>query len=110
VWEQLNHFYEVKAWMPRNYVVVNKGTFDALSDKNKAAVKDCAGKAEAAGLDKSKAANDAALATLSKNGMMVMKPSDGLAGEMRKIGETMTGEWIANAGDKGKAVIDTYKK
>jgi TRAP-type C4-dicarboxylate transport system substrate-binding protein len=110
VWEQLDHFYEVKAWMPRNYVIVNKGTFDALSDKNKAAMKDCAAKAETAGLQKSKDANDAAIATLAKNGMRVLKPSDALAGELRKIGETMTNDWMTSAGDNGKAVVDAYKK
>jgi hypothetical protein len=25
------------------------------------------------------------------------------------IGETMTGEWLAKAGDAGKAAIDAYK-
>jgi TRAP-type C4-dicarboxylate transport system substrate-binding protein len=110
VWEQLDHFYEVKAWMPRNYVIVNKGTFDALPEKNRTALKDCAAKAETAGLQKSKDANDAALATLAKNGMRVLKPSDKLAEELRKIGETMTAAWMTSAGDAGKAVIDAYKK
>ena len=30
VWEQLSHFYDVNAWLPRNYVMVNKGAWDAL--------------------------------------------------------------------------------
>ncbi len=110
VWEQLDHFYEVKAWMPRNYVIVNKGTFDALPDKNKAALKDCSAKAETAGLQKSQDANEAALATLSKNGMRVLKPSDKLAGELRKIGDKMAADWMTSAGDAGKAVLDAYKK
>jgi TRAP-type C4-dicarboxylate transport system substrate-binding protein len=110
VWEQLDHFYEVKAWMPRNTVIVNKAAWDKLSDKNRAVFTDCATKAEAAGLEKSKAANDAALAALNKNGMRVLQPSEKLAAEMSKIGETMTNEWIAKAGDAGKAVVDAFKK
>jgi TRAP-type C4-dicarboxylate transport system substrate-binding protein len=110
VWEQLDHFYQVKAWMPRNYVIVNKSTFDGLPDKNKAALKDCAAKAETAGLQKSKEANDAALAVLAKNGMRVLKPGDKLAAELQKIGETMAADWMTSAGDAGKAVIDAYKK
>jgi TRAP-type C4-dicarboxylate transport system substrate-binding protein len=109
-WEQLDHFYEVKAWMPRNVVFVNKGSWDGLSDKNKAAFKDCAAKAEKAGLEKSMAANDAALGVLKKNGMQVLQPSEQLAKELNKIGETMTGEWIAKSGDAGKAVISAFKK
>ncbi len=110
VWEQLNHFYQVNAWMPRNYVIVNKGVFDALPDKNKAAVKDCAAKAEDSGLELSKSANDGALAALKKNGMLVIVPNDAMAKELRGIGTTMTNEWIAKAGDAGKVVIDAYRK
>jgi TRAP-type C4-dicarboxylate transport system substrate-binding protein len=110
VWEQLDHFYEVKAWMPRNSVIVNKGIFDALPDKDKSALKGCAAKAEVAGLQKSKDANDAAVDMLKKNGMRVLAPSAAFADEMQKIGTTMTDEWVAKAGDPGKAVIAGFKK
>jgi TRAP-type C4-dicarboxylate transport system substrate-binding protein len=110
VWEQLDHFYEVKAWMPRNSVIVNKGIFDALTDKEKSAIKDCAAKAEVAGLQKSKDANDAAVDMLKKNGIRVLAPSAAFADEMQKIGTTMTDEWVAKAGDPGKAVIAGFKK
>jgi TRAP-type C4-dicarboxylate transport system substrate-binding protein len=110
VWENLNHFYEVKAWMPRNSVIVNKGIFEALSDKEKTGIKDCAAKAEVAGLQKSKDADAAAVATLKKNGMLVVTPSAGFASELQKIGATMTAEWVAKAGDSGKLVVDHFKK
>jgi TRAP-type C4-dicarboxylate transport system substrate-binding protein len=110
VWESLNHFYEVKAWMPRNTVIVNKGIYDALSDKEKVAIKDCSAKAEVNGLQKSKDADAAALETLKKNGMMVATPSADFSKELQTIGTTMTAEWIAKAGDAGKTVIDQFKK
>lgn len=110
VWEQLDHFYQVNAWMPRNYVIANKGAVDGLSDKAKAALKDCSAKAEANGLELSQAANDSALANLAKNGMIVSKPSDELAKQLREIGETMTNEWVEKAGDMGKAVIGAFRK
>ncbi len=110
VWENLNHFYEVKAWMPRNAVIVNKGSFTGLPEKSQAAVKDCAAKAELAGLQKSKDANDAALATLKKNGVQVMAPAAPFAAELQKIGATMTDEWVAKAGGAGASVITAFKK
>ena len=110
VWEQLDHFYQVKAWMPRNAVIVNKGIFNSLPDDNKKAVLDCAAKAEAAGLEKSKAADAAALETLAKNGMRVIDPPTQLVTDMNKIGETMTGDWIKKAGDAGKKIIDDFRK
>ena len=109
-WEQLTHFYKVEAWMPRNHVIVNKAAWDALDAKTKDVFKACAATAETAGLQKSKDANDAALKALAANGMLVKNPSDAFAKELRAIGATMTDEWIAKAGDAGKAVIGGFKK
>jgi TRAP-type C4-dicarboxylate transport system substrate-binding protein len=109
-WEQLSHFYTVEAWMPRNYVIVNKAAWSALPEKTQAVFRDCAAKAETAGLQKSKDANAAALMTLAEKGMKVLQPSEKLAAEVRKIGETMTAEWVAKAGEAGKVVIDAYRK
>ena len=110
VWEQLDHFYQVNAWMPRNYVIVNQGVYDALSDADKAAVQSCSAKAEAAGLEKSKSANEGALATLKKNGMRIIVPNETMAKELRAVGETMSKEWVDGAGDMGKAVMDKFHK
>jgi TRAP-type C4-dicarboxylate transport system substrate-binding protein len=91
-------------------VIANKATWSALPDSQKAAIKDCAAKAEAAGIEKSKAANAAALEALAKNNMKVLPPSEALAADLRKVGATMTEEWVAKAGEAGKAIIEAYKK
>lgn len=109
-WEQLDHFYKVNAWQPRNSVIVNKDAWLALDDKTRAAFTDCAAKAEANGIAMSKDANDKALKDLAQHGMKVVDPSDKLAAELRKFGTTMSDEWKAKAGDAGKAVLDTYAK
>jgi TRAP-type C4-dicarboxylate transport system substrate-binding protein len=110
VWEQLNHFYEVKAWMPRNSVIVNKGIWDALSADKQKAITDCAVIAEAAGLEKSKLSNEKALKTLKGNGMKVMPPSEKLSAELIKIGDTMASEWATKAGTVGSDIIKNFKK
>ena len=38
VWEQLTHFYDVQAWLPRNLVFVNKDAWDALDDATRQAI------------------------------------------------------------------------
>jgi TRAP-type C4-dicarboxylate transport system substrate-binding protein len=110
VWEQLNHFYEVRAWMPRNTVILNKVVWDGLSADKQKVVTDCASQAEAAGIEKSKAANEKALTTLKGNGMQVLPPSSKLAEELKTIGATMSDEWAKNAGDEGKNIINKFKK
>ncbi len=109
-WEQLNHFYEVKAWMPRNTVIVNKGVWDGLSAEKQKTITDCAAVAETAGLDKSKLSNDKALGVLAGNGMKVLPPNEKFGAELAKIGDTMAGEWATKAGDAGTEIIKNFKK
>jgi TRAP-type C4-dicarboxylate transport system substrate-binding protein len=109
-WEQLTHFYQVNAWMPRNTVIVNKGIWDGLSADKQKAISDCAATAEATGLEKSKAANDKAVTTLKNNNMKVLAPSAVLAEELNKIGATMAQEWAAKAGDAGAAILQAFRK
>lgn len=110
VWEQLNHFYQVKAWMPRNSVIVNKAVWAALPKEKQDAVLDCSSKAEAAGLEKSKAADEEAITALKSNSVQVLPPSAELASELVKIGETITKEWTVNAGEAGTNIMANYKK
>jgi TRAP-type C4-dicarboxylate transport system substrate-binding protein len=109
VWEQLSHFYQVNAWMPRNTVIINKGIWDGLPDGTKKAISDCAATAEAAGLEKSKAANEKAVATLKNNNMKVLAPSPELAEELNKIGATMAEEWAAKAGEAGAIILKAFR-
>jgi TRAP-type C4-dicarboxylate transport system substrate-binding protein len=110
VWEQLKNFYQVKAWMPRNFVIVNKSVWEALSKEKQNVLLDCATKAEAAGLEKSKAADEQALSALKSNGMKVLPPSEKFAAELAKVGETVAGEWATSAGDAGKNIMARFKK
>jgi TRAP-type C4-dicarboxylate transport system substrate-binding protein len=109
-WEQLTHFYQVNAWMPRNAVIVNKAIWDALSADTQKAITDCAATAESAGIEKSKAANDKALGVLKSNGMKVLAPSAKLQDELNKIGATMASEWAEKAGDVGAAILKDFQK
>ena len=108
VWESLTHFYDVQAWLPRNTVFVNNDAYNGLDDAGKAALMDCGAKAAAAGEARAKELTDQYLKTLAENGMTVSAPSDALKDGLKAFGATMTDEWIAAAGDAGKAVIDAY--
>lgn len=110
VWEQLDHFYQVQAWMPRNAVILNKDVWNGLSADKQAVVTDCASKAQLAGIEKSKQSDEKALATLKSNGIKVLAPSPKLAEELAKIGSTMTDEWVAKAGAVGTDIIAKFKK
>lgn len=109
LWENVSHFYEVDAWLPRNSIMVNKDTWAGLDDATKKVFTDCAATAEAEGLQKAKDYTTFTLDGLKSNGMQVQKPSDKLKSDLAVVGETMTEEWLKAAGDKGKAIVDAYK-
>jgi TRAP-type C4-dicarboxylate transport system substrate-binding protein len=109
VWEHLTHFYEVNAWLPRNYVFANKDAWNKLDEGTRNIVKGVAMLAEQAGTTKSQQLTDWYMAQLAANGMKVQPAGDKLRGELEEIGATMTGEWLAKAGADGKAIVDAFK-
>lgn len=109
VWEHLTHFYEVDAWLPRNIVFANKDAWDGLDDAARATVTGCAAEAKARGLQMSKDYTQFTLDGLKAGGMTVGPAGDALVAELKAIGETMTAEWLEQAGDDGKAIVDAYK-
>ena len=109
VWEHLSHFYEVNAWLPRNYVMVNKKVWNKLSEKNRNIIMGVAKMAEAAGTARSEQLSGWYLTQLAANGMTVTKAQGQLRTDLESIGKTMSDEWISNAGSVGKKIIDGFK-
>jgi TRAP-type C4-dicarboxylate transport system substrate-binding protein len=110
VWEHLTHFYDVQAWLPRNYVMVNKASWNGLAAPARQAVSTCAAEAEARGSARAEELTKGYLETLAKNGMTVTGPSDGLKADLTKIGATMTDAWLERAGADGRAIVEAYRK
>ncbi|MEX3012105.1 TRAP transporter substrate-binding protein, partial [Hoeflea sp. TYP-13] len=109
VWESLTHFYEVDAWLPRNYIMINKDVWDSLDASQMNIIKGCAELAEYAGTWRAVEYTQFTLNGLRNGGMTVGPAGDQLKGELQEIGATMAAEWLANSGDDGKAIIDAYK-
>ncbi len=109
-WEVVKNYYDTQAWIPKNIVFVNQRAFDALPKDEQQAVLKAAAQAEARGWKVSEEKNQWYLGELAKNGMHVAPPSPQLRADFRKVGETMTEEWMKAAGADGKAIIDAYKK
>lgn len=109
VWESLSHFYEVNAWLPYNYVMVNKDVWNETSDESKGVITGCAQLAEYAGLWRAKEYTGFTVAGLAAGGMTVAPAGDALVEELKAIGETMTAEWLEAAGESGKAIMEAYE-
>jgi TRAP-type transport system periplasmic protein len=109
-WEVVKHYYDTQAWLPKNIVFVNKQAFDALDKATQQALLKSAQEAEARGWKSSEDKNKWYLEQLAKNGMTVSPPSAQLKADFRKIGDTMTAEWLKTAGSDGKAIVDAYRQ
>ena len=110
VWEHLTHYYKVNAWLPRNYVIVNKGMWNGLDSTTKQAVQKAA---DETGADC--AAESARLASwyfeqLEANGMKVEDAGPGFLKELKAIGAKMQADWLVSAGSDGQAILDAYNK
>ena len=76
VWESLNYFYEVDAWLPRNYVMVNSDVWSGVSEANQNVIRGCAELAEYAGNWRAKEYTGFTLQGLRDGGMTVGPASE----------------------------------
>jgi TRAP-type C4-dicarboxylate transport system substrate-binding protein len=110
VWESLTHFYDVQAWIPKNFTFVNKAAFDALDKPTQEAILKAAAAAEARGWKAWEDKTNWYLNELKTKGMKVQPPSTALKDGFKKIGEQLTTDWLTKAGAEGKDLVDAYKK
>lgn len=110
VWESLDHFYDVQAWIPKDATFVNKAAFNALDKPTQEAILKAAATAEERGWKMWQDKAGWYIDQLKAKGMKVQPPSPELASGFKKAGETLTADWLKKAGADGQAIIDAYKK
>ncbi len=110
VWEHLTHYYKVNAWLPRNYVMVNKGAWEGLDDATRAAITKAADETGAACTAKSAELANWYFEQLEKNGMKVEPAGPEFLKELQAIGAAMQATWLKDTGAEGQAILDAFKK
>ncbi len=108
VWEHLTHYYKVNAWLPRNYVMVNKGAWDSLDDATRAGLQKAADETGASCAAKSAELSEFYFDELAKNGMAVEFAGDEFLAELREIGAKMQADWLSTTGSDGQAIVDAF--
>jgi TRAP-type C4-dicarboxylate transport system substrate-binding protein len=110
VWESLDRFYDVQAWIPKDATFVNKAAFNALDKATQDAILKAAATAEERGWKMWQDKAGWYLEQLKAKGMKVQPPSAELSAGFKKAGETLTSDWLKKAGADGQAIVDAYKK
>jgi TRAP-type C4-dicarboxylate transport system substrate-binding protein len=109
-YEHIKNWYDTQAWLPKNAVIVNRAAFNALDKATQDAVLKAGAEAETRGWAASRKANTDSLDKLKANGMQILPPPAQLKADMKKVGDTMTKEWLDKAGPEGKQLVDAYRK
>ena len=108
-YEHIKNWYDTQAWLPKNAVIINIKAFEALDKPTQAALLKSAADAETRGWKLSEEKNGWYIDQLKAKGMIIIKPSDQLTGDLRKVGNFMLAEWQRKSGDDGKKVIEAYR-
>ena len=108
-YEHIKNWYDTQAWLPKNAVIVNKKSFDALDKATQSAVLKAAADAETRGWKLSEEKNGWYLDQLKAKGMTIAKPSEQLTADLRKVGNHLLAEWLRKSGNDGRKVIDAYR-
>ncbi len=109
-YESLKYWYDTQAWLPKNAVIVNKKSFDALDPATQAALSKAAAEAEARGWKLSEEKNDFYKKALTEKGMKILVPPAKLSSDMRQVGNIMLADWLKKAGPDGEAIIASFRK
>ena len=109
LWEFVDYWYDVQAWLPKNMVIANAEALETLDEATRAILLEEAAAAEARGWARAEELAGWYAEQLAANGMTVAPPSETLAADFASLGEVMVEEWLARAGERGQAVVDTFR-
>ena len=108
-YEHFKNFYDTQAWIPKNAVLVNLKSFNALDASTQAALLKVAADAETRGWKMAQEKNIDYKRLLTERGMKIHKPSPKLDTDMRQVGAIMQADWLKAAGADGGAIVNAYQ-
>lgn len=109
-WTFATYFYDIRAFIPKNALVVNEQAFEHLPAALRQQILDAAKNAELRGWELSWALTGYQVRILQRHGMNV---SDNVPPEidaaLQKAGKILLEEWLHNTGAEGAAMITDYR-
>ena len=108
LWEHVDFYYDVKAWLPRNMVIVNGKAWKRLDEATQATIETAAANAEAKCWAKAEELDSWYVEQFEANGMTVGTLNADMQAEFQRVGAELRDAWLERAGDKGQAVLDAF--
>jgi len=110
MWDYVEYFYEGNAWFPKSAVVVNLEIWNGLDGITKELLVKAATEAEKSVWEAMVSTNASYKRTMTHNGIKVIVPSSKLREDFKKIGQGLSDEWAAAAGERGKRIIADFDR
>lgn len=108
LWEHVNYYYDVRAWLPRNMVFVNQTAWAALDDETRRVIRTAAKNAEEKGWRKAEELADWYVEQFKRQGMSVNEASAQLKADFTEASRQLQQEWMAEAGQEGIDLLERY--
>ncbi|PZX19841.1 TRAP-type C4-dicarboxylate transport system substrate-binding protein [Palleronia aestuarii] len=105
-WDYVDYYYDVRAFIPKNMVIVNQGAFDGLDEAAQTALTEAAATAQERGWQMAQDQTQAYTDELAENGMTVSETPPGIEDMLQSIADTMRSEWLEDTGEEGQQVVD----
>ncbi|MGI9296780.1 MAG: TRAP transporter substrate-binding protein [Gammaproteobacteria bacterium] len=109
LWEHVNYYYDVRAWLPRNMVFANKEAWENLDDSARAAVREAATRAEEKGWAKAEELAGWYVEQFRAKGMEVGDAPAQLQNDFAEAGAQLRAEWLEESGEQGRAILARYR-
>ncbi|SDL92791.1 TRAP-type C4-dicarboxylate transport system, substrate-binding protein [Oryzisolibacter propanilivorax] len=108
-WNALGVFVDMRAWIPKNLVLMSEKRWAALPETARQALQAAASDAEARGWQLAQDADDAAQRILASHGTKITQPSYELRRSLDLLGERFARDWSGKVGvDGARVLIDYY--
>ncbi len=108
MWETLQWFYPLNAWLPRNAVIVNRSQLDALPPALRDHVLRAAAAAEERGWAMSAQNAADTLQTLKTNGVKIGVPTGGVRTRLDKAAGVMTSDVLKRSDAETMGILSKY--
>jgi len=106
LWEHVDYYYDVQAWLPRNMVFVNQAAWDGLDAATQGVIEAAAANAESACWSKAEELAGWYVERFVENGMTVGRLPPAVFAAFQSVGADLREDWLARVGARGRDIVD----
>lgn len=110
VWDYLDYYYDIQAWIPKNMVIANKEVFEGLPKALQENILQAAAQAEERGWKMSEQETIDKTQELIDHKVHVLQPSHAFNDGLLVIRKKMLAEWAHEAGMHGEKILKAFEE